>query len=355
MRFTNLLVLTSIRPHQAFPGVCPRGIGLLVAGWLLVCAGTAVHAEAPAFQAADYRSGMEQARQLNVPLLLHFHIELCAPCQRMEQTVFSSPRLSEALRGKVVLVKVDGQQAPELARMYQVHNYPADVFLDPQGRVLGTSVGQVPLQEYIQMAARVESRYRQSQPLLKSREESGQSPASFVEPEYHLGKPAPFPDWMYRSDEPDSSSARGESTQVAADENQNESDSDLSRTRVVFLALDGFCPVRLKTEREWIQGDAQWAYEHQQQQYRFASEQEQKLFQEAPEEYAPRLLGCDPVIMWEADRAIPGTTEFAAYFNEELYLFTSEQNRELFRIDPERYINIRHVLRPSHVEATLIR
>ncbi len=350
MQFANLFALMSIRARQVFPGDFPRVIVLSLAGCLGAWGGTAVRAETPSFQATDYRTGMEQARQLNVPLLLHFHIELCAPCQRMEQTVFSSPRLSEALRGKLVLVKVDGQQAPELARMYQVHNYPADVFLDPQGRVLGTSVGQVPLQEYIQMAARVESRYRQSQPLLRSREESGQSPASFVEPEYYLGQPAPFPEWMYRSNEPDSSSARGESSLLAADEQEK-----VPQARVVFLALDGFCPVRLKTKREWVQGDSQWTYEHQQQQYRFASEQERQRFQEAPEDYAPRLLGCDPVIMWEADRAIPGTTEYAAYFNEELYLFTSEQNRELFRIDPERYINIRHVLKPSHVEATLIR
>ena len=66
--------------------------------------------------------------------------------------------------------------------------------------------------------------------------------------------------------------------------------------------------------------------------------------------YAPRFLGCDPIVIWESDRAVLGSTRFGAFYNDQLYLFTSDQNRQSFKQDPDRYIRTRVVLRVDEIE-----
>lgn len=312
--------------------------------------GASARAESSRLVYHDFQQALEVARQEHRPLLLHFYTDWCGPCQRMEQTVFNSPQLEASLGGKILLVKVNAEQQPELARMYQITSYPTDQFIDPQGRVLRTAVGIASLNDYINQALQVESRYQQSRQLVLARQESGNSPLPYANLDIKLGLSAPFPEeLMTLKNEKSETSGKSESTAepaVLPDHHQPE---------VVYVALDGYCPVRLKKDRQWVKGEAQLTVVHNQQQYRFAGTAEKAMFEKQPELYAPRLLGCDPVIMWESDRALPGSTEFAAYYNEELYLFTSRQNRDMFKIDPQRFINLRHVLAPRDVEATLIR
>ena len=160
-----------------------------------------------------------------------------------------------------------------------------------------------------------------------------------------LGPAAPFPESLWKHTPIEKQIDLQVGSETAHD----------SSPQVVFVALDGYCPVKLKQARQWIKGQNEIHVEYQQQQYRLSGQKERQEFEQHPELFAPQLLGCDPVIMWETDRALPGKTEFAAYFKDQLYLFTSQQNREMFRIDPERFLNIKHVLAPRDVEASLIR
>ncbi len=320
--------------------------GCLLAVYLT---GSVMAAEPLQLQYGDFREGLEQARRQDLPLLLHFYTDWCGPCQIMEQTVFSSPQLEKTLAGKVVLVKVNGDQHPDLVKMYQVGSYPRDVYLDPQGRVLSSVVGMASLSEYISSALQVEGRYQQSRQLAQARQNSGHSPAPYSTMTIKLGDPEPFPEAWLRPTPPESQASEIDplsKTELARQDRKPE---------VVFIAMDGYCPVRLKQDREWIKGEDQHSHIYKQQEYYFSGQEEKEEFISNPEQYAPQLLGCDPVIMWEKDRALPGSTAFAAYYNESLYLFMNEQNREMFRIDPERYIQLRHVLAPRDVEATLIR
>ncbi|MBR9800953.1 MAG: thioredoxin family protein [Rubinisphaera brasiliensis] len=294
----------------------------------------------------DFREAMQVARERQLPLLLHFGAEWCNPCQRMEQTVFARPELERNLAGKLILVKIDADRSPELTQMYRVNSYPSDVFIDTQGRVLSKSSGVSSLQGYIASALQVESRYRQSTQLVQERQESGNSPAPYSFLDIRLGQTGPFPESVQVSQTRTDSKPAPTETLTDVEEKEPE---------VVFVALDGYCPVRLREKRSWVKGAEKHSFIYQQQEYRCAGADEVKAFESNPDDYAPRLLGCDPVLMWETDRALPGSTEFAAYYGNQLYLFTSEENREMFRIDPQRYIDLKHVLAPRDVEATLIR
>jgi YHS domain-containing protein len=68
----------------------------------------------------------------------------------------------------------------------------------------------------------------------------------------------------------------------------------------------------------------------------------------------PRLLGCDPVVLYRTDRAMSGSTEFGAYFDGGLYLFTAPETRTEFKEHPMRYTRTRHVLRPDDFGGTKI-
>ena len=90
------------------------------------------------------------------------------------------------------------------------------------------------------------------------------------------------------------------------------------------------------------------------QQFLLASEAQKKEFAENPDRYVPRFLGCDPVVVWDSDRAVPGETTWAAFYDEELYLFSSAQNRSRFRKDPDKYTKTRVVLNVQDIQ-TLVR
>jgi YHS domain-containing protein len=81
-----------------------------------------------------------------------------------------------------------------------------------------------------------------------------------------------------------------------------------------------------------------------------ASVEEQQEFNENPTRYAPRFLGCDPVIVYQSDRAVLGSTKFGAFYDDELYLFVSNDNRQAFKANPDQYIRTRVVLRADQIE-----
>jgi YHS domain-containing protein len=119
--------------------------------------------------------------------------------------------------------------------------------------------------------------------------------------------------------------------------------------------LDGFSPVALWHDRKWTRGDAHFAAEHQGIVFHMASAEELAKFQAGPEQYVPQLLGCDPVIMFETDRAVTGNTQFGAYFQGKLFLFSSSDTRAKFRDNPERYSRTRHVLLDDEIPESITR
>ena len=112
----------------------------------------------------------------------------------------------------------------------------------------------------------------------------------------------------------------------------------------VLLGLKGYSPVALHSGRQWVKGSPRFAWEHQGLTYLMTSAEELARFQDDAERYAPRLLGCDPVLYYDEERAVPGSTSYAALFADGLFLFTSAETRDTFRANPERYPRRRTVL-----------
>jgi YHS domain-containing protein len=263
------------------------------------------------------------ARRDGVPLLIHFHAWYCAPCRQMDSQVFHHGDVQAALSRDLHAVQIDVTRDPDAAARYQATTVPRDVVVYPDGTVETLNVGFVSRSRYLAM--------------LSSTAERGQ---------------------QMRQDEVPLPQSRSNTTAIAGVETGADSKRvaetaastvEASPTERV-LGLDGYSPVALTDEREWVKGDPGISSDYRGVTYHFPTVEERAVFEQNPRRYAPQNLGCDPVLLLSDQRAISGRIQYGAFFDGNLYLFRSEDNRALFRKNPLRYTRIRHAVRVDQIE-----
>jgi len=252
----------------------------------------------------DFEAARQAAQRDNQPMLLHFYADWCFPCKRMEKDVLSRPAVIQVLSQRMVLVKVNVDKTPDLAKRFQITQFPSDVIVDPTGERLLSSTGYQEADKYVSFARHAQEQYATSLP------------------------------------------ARDSDT-------HNVSTGEPSQEEMI--ALDGYCPVTLAQTRSWVKGESRFAAEHRGQTYYFDSREQREIFQEAPQKFVPRLLGCDPVVLRDTDLAVPGSIRFGAYYDDELYLFSTKENRTAFKSDPERYTRTRVVRNASEIDHAVLK
>jgi YHS domain-containing protein/thiol-disulfide isomerase/thioredoxin len=302
----------------------------------------------------DFETAEAEARQLGRPMLVHFHAKWCGPCQEMEHTVLRDPVLLKQLRTGFVAVKVDSDQRPDLRKRFRVERLPTDIFLDPRGYVLERTSGAHDRDSYLGMVASVDASFArsrstrivaQTKPLLPELPRVDESPMPLGSTPPAVAPDPVGPRSIMRSEvEPVPMAAA-----IGGQPNWD-AGSRTSGRRWLSLGMRGFSPVSLAARREWVHGDQQYAAEYKGVVYFLASSQELWRFRENPDRYAPQILGCDPVILDIADRAVPGDVRYAAYFDGELYLFVSEKSRQIFQQDPRKFIRVKHVLKVDDLD-----
>lgn len=261
-------------------------------------------ATSPAFAGEGWLENLDaakaQATEEQKPILLHFYAEWCGPCRNMEQNVLNQTQVINALENKVVGVKVNADDYPELAEQYGIHTLPSDVVIEPDGTRMIESSGSRTLSEYVASIDRAATRYND---LVASRQSAGEVQ------EIDIAEPN--------------------------------------------LMLGGYCPYTLQMHRRWEKGSPSFAGEYHGQAYHFASAEALAEFEASPERFAPKYLGCDPVVVWETDRAVPGNIRYGAFYDDELYLFVSDSNRQRFKADPDQFVRTRVVLHVDQIETAV--
>lgn len=265
------------------------------------------------FWLTDLNEAREQADRLNRPILCHFGATWCAPCQQMERTVLKQQKVLKQLEASVIGLKIDADQHPELMKRFGIEKFPTDVIIEPTGARLVQSTGVHTQDQYLSMVNRACSRYAD---LLAQRDAEKSPP-------------------------------------IADTAESTETEAQVAKATSTQLALKGFCPVTLWENRRWVEGENQYETEYQGQRVLLSSKEAFDKFTANPKRYLPRFLGCDPVVVWETDRAVPGKIDFAAFYDEELFLFSSDENRAKFKRSPDQYTRTRVVLRDE--DDTLVR
>lgn len=285
---------------------------------LLTCAAIAVSGLAAPPRASgwlkDMKTAEAEAKRLNRPILIHFYAEWCGPCKKMEAETLNSPDVVRQLGTRFVGVKINTDLNRELAKQFNVESLPSDVIVAPDGRVLAQTIGYQDQGSYLTRLARVDARYESDRKVMVTKQ-----------------GPAPRPgDQLHPLD--------------------NEPEPRRSGGEAAFIGLNGYSPVSLYYKRDWIKGRKEHAATYDGVVYHFLGAEERAEFEENPEKFSPRILGCDPVVLSETERAIPGSTRFGAYSEGRLFLFVSSATRDQFKQEPEKFAAQKQTVRADQIE-----
>ena len=293
----------------------------------------------------DFEAASAEATQDQKPLLLHFHAVWCGPCRTMEREFLHATDVVKHLSGEFVLVKIDADKYPELLDRFKVVSLPTDLYVDPSGRILGRNEGYQQRSSYLAKARRVRSDFDRSHQIRVARNETEATIPSTNLEKSLTSQEEKTPGQQSAS--PSTGPATQNSEEPVAVVNLNAGSE--------VLGMEGYSPVALQENRKWLKGRPEITATYQGVVYYFQTEAEKQAFDADPRKFAPRLLGCDPVILTETDRAVPGSTSYGAYLDNELFLFSSISTRERFKKAPYRYTRTRHVLKVDQIDQTALR
>lgn len=106
--------------------------------------------------------------------------------------------------------------------------------------------------------------------------------------------------------------------------------------RKELKGLKGFCPVALRDSRDLIDAEPQFKAEFEGRTYNFSSAEALEKFEADPGLYAPANAGID-VVAAQEEADIEGTLDHAVWYQNRLFLFSSQQTLDQFSIAPSVY------------------
>jgi YHS domain-containing protein/thiol-disulfide isomerase/thioredoxin len=354
--------------------------------FVILCAAVVSQA-APAPQAAnagltwqaDLATARRLARENNRLVLMHFGGTWCEPCRRLEQQVFSQPGFGRDLALRYEAVKVDPHQQPELAEKYGVRAVPTEVVTTARGQLVMKIESPTTVAGYSETMNRIADSVQPLAGALATNDAAPAGPRAVEQTEQntvdryadyygrrqratppaanavpaHAGQPASSQTAL--SSPPARSAGRSPSSKVdesrvpasnqglATTAGQPTPSADPSRDMAQAepqnppFGLDKYCPVTLVDKRRWEPGNEKFGAIHRGRTYLFVSAEAQQAFLASPDRYSPVFAGNDPVLRVENGQEVPGKREHGAFYNNRIYLFTSEDTFQRFDRDPTRY------------------
>jgi uncharacterized protein len=92
------------------------------------------------------------------PVLLSITAAWCRACHEMDRTTYADARVADAIRDRVVAVRVDADQRPDINDRYNLGGWPTTAFLTPSGDVI-TGGTFVPVERMADVVARVAAEF----------------------------------------------------------------------------------------------------------------------------------------------------------------------------------------------------
>lgn len=88
----------------------------------------------------DLNSALQEAQNNNKSVFVDVYASWCTYCKAMDQNTYTDSRVQQKL-SNYVLVKINGDQNPDLMEKYQIYSYPTILILDSNGNVVKTISG----------------------------------------------------------------------------------------------------------------------------------------------------------------------------------------------------------------------
>jgi YHS domain-containing protein len=259
----------------------------------------------------DYARGLEEARTRHQLLWIQFTGPWCPNCTRMEQDSFPHPSIRQHARRSFVPVKLRSDENEELALDFDLSGLPATVIVAPSREVIAVRQGYLGPRELDDLLADALARQ-------EARLKVGRRLAS-------ANAPDPGASGLGRARASDA---------LPPDPKSQPGTRTKTESRV---ALSGFCPVSLVSDKRLVQGQSEYTVAHEGRLYRFANPLTLDLFRRDPERYVPVNDGNCPVTQVDHGRLQPGNPRFGALYQGRLFLCATERARSRFLEQPARY------------------
>ena len=107
----------------------------------------------------------------------------------------------------------------------------------------------------------------------------------------------------------------------------------------VPLAMQGFCPVTIRSNGLWKSGNPASQTVFDGKQYLFVGPKERALFLKKPGFYLPAFAGDCPVTWIDFQQRVPGSVYDPVMYQGRLYLLAGASEKSVFKADPTRFAN----------------
>lgn len=285
--------------------------------------GVAVHAETegPIQWRHDYAKAYAEAKAANKILLINVHTTWCGPCRMLQQTTLKDPSLVTMIEKNCVPLSLDGDEHADLVRRLGVQAFPTQVFVAPDGKIVGRMEGYKPANAYANMLGMA---LAQAAPAMKAVAES---------------KPAATPQPAAKTTIAASVATASPQPKPAASESAIIQDSEVKPCSADGpLALKGFCPVTMISKAQLVDGDASTCVMFAGNRYVFSSPAERAMFEKNPRKYLPAADGVCLVTLLDSGKVAQGDVECPAIYEDKVYLFANAAQRRKFLDDPEKFV-----------------
>jgi YHS domain-containing protein len=123
--------------------------------------------------------------------------------------------------------------------------------------------------------------------------------------------------------------------------------SDPTHDPAIRLGLNGYCPVTLVEQQQWVLGSPQYHILREGCTYWLAGPKERETFQRAPERFVPVLSGYDPVLWLGKKQLVPGDRRHGVFYDDAIWLFSTEDTLGEFTKVPTSYLAAKFLSVPT--------
>jgi YHS domain-containing protein len=248
----------------------------------------------------DYARALDEARTRNQLVWIQFTGPWCPSCTRMEQESFPHPAIRGHAERSFVPVKLRSDVNEELALGFGLSGLPATVILAPSREVFVVRQGYLGPDELGALLREAYERHTTEQ-----------------ERNRQIASARPF--------------------ERVQEERQPKPKTNTKTKMETHVALSGYCPVSLVSDRKLVPGQTEYTVTHEGRLYRFANMLTFNIFRRDPERFVPVNSGNCPVTQVELGKQQPGNPNFGVLYQGRLYLCATDADRKQFFSSPDRY------------------
>ena len=103
------------------------------------------------FREGNWEKILKQAKKEKKLIFVDCYTSWCGPCKMMSSKVFPDKQAGDFFNPRFISLKIDMEkgEGKELAQKWNISAFPTYLILNPQGEVVYTSRGYIPVEELI--------------------------------------------------------------------------------------------------------------------------------------------------------------------------------------------------------------